>query len=217
MTVEIVLLALVALFVGLRLYAVLGQRTGHEQQPVARTEPSAKREVTVPVTDAPATVEPGAVALDKTAATAMRALVSADASFDAGRFLDGAQAAYKIILEAFWRGDRQVLAELTGDEVRLAFEAAIAEREAAEHSLDNRLIAIERAQIEDARVENRVATIDVRFDAFIASVSRDAAGEMVAGSLTDAIATNDVWTFRRNLASDDPNWLLVETDEAGEA
>ena len=60
----------------------------------------------------------------------------------------------------------------------------------------------------------RTAEIDVRFDAFIAAVTRDAEGKVVAGSLSDAIPTHDVWTFRRTLGSADPNWLLVETDEA---
>lgn len=214
MTVEIVLLAMVALFVGLRLYAVLGQRTGHEQQPITRTEPSAKPEPPVPAAEPPASAEPVSITLDKGSAAAMRALIAADQSFDTGRFLEGAQAAYRMILEAFWRGDREVLKDLVGDEVRSAFEESIAEREASGHKLDNRLIAIERAVIENARVENRVATIDVRFDAYIASITRNAEGEVVAGSLTDAISTHDVWSFRRNLSSADPNWLLVETDQA---
>jgi predicted lipid-binding transport protein (Tim44 family) len=214
LTVEIVLLAMVALFVGLRLYAVLGQRTGHEQQPVTRAEPSVKPETAVPVSDTPAPVEPASVSLDKGSAAAMRSLIAADASFDTGRFLEGAQAAYRMILEAFWRGDRAVLADLVGDEVRTAFEEAIAERETSGHQLDNRLIAIEKAVIENAEVVNRVASIEVRFDAYIASVTRTAEGEMVGGSLSDAISTHDVWTFRRNLSSNDPNWLLVETDEA---
>ncbi|MDB5668823.1 MAG: Tim44 protein [Alphaproteobacteria bacterium] len=214
MTVEIVLLAMVALFVGLRLYAVLGQRTGHEQQPVTRTEPTAKPEPAVAANDPPSATEPVGISLDKRSTDAMRLLVSADAAFDTGQFLEGAQAAYRMILEAFWRGDRAVLADLVGADVRTAFEEAIAERETSGHIVDNRLIAIERAVIENAQVENRIATIEVRFDAYIASIARNAEGEVVAGSLTDAIATRDVWTFRRNLSSGDPNWLLVETDEA---
>jgi predicted lipid-binding transport protein (Tim44 family) len=213
LTVEIVLLAMVALFVGLRLYAVLGQRTGHEQQPVTRPEPAAKTDPAVPIADAPVAAEPSTISLDKGSPAAMRALIAADANFDTARFLEGAQAAYRMILEAFWRGDRETLAELVGDEVRAAFENAITEREASGDKLDNRLIAIERAVIEEARVENRVATIDVRFDAIIAAITRNTEGEVVAGSLTDAITTHDIWTFRRDLASEDPNWLLVETDE----
>ena len=216
MTVEIVLLAMVALFVGLRLYAVLGQRTGHEQQPVTPPQPTAKPEASVPVTDPHPVTEPSSIALDKSTAAALRSLIAADPSFDTARFLDGAQAAYRMILEAFWKGDRDTLADLVGDDVRTAFEESIAERDTAGHRLDNRLIAIERAAIENAKVENRTASVEVRFDAYIAAVTRDAEGEVVAGSLTDAVSTHDIWTFRRNLASDDPNWLLVETDEAGE-
>jgi predicted lipid-binding transport protein (Tim44 family) len=210
-----VLLAMVALFVGLRLYAVLGRRTGHEQQPVTRPEAVAGTDAPAPMPDvAPDRTEPSGFAYEDKAASGIRAIVSADPSFDVARFLEGAQAAYRMILEAFWKGDRDELANLVGDEVRASFDAAIAARTEAGHRLDNRLIAIERAVIEDAELRGRTASITVRFDADIAAVTRDQAGEVVAGSLTDAVVTHDVWTFSRTLGSADPNWLLVETDEA---
>ena len=215
MTVEIVLLAMVALFVGLRLYSVLGRRTGHEQQPVIRPAD--------PITDAelpPTVPEPGAERADRAglvyedaAARGIKAIIAADSSFDVARFLEGAQAAYRMILEAFWKGDQETLADLVGDDVRASFAEAVAEREAAGHELDNRLIAIERAIIEGAELNGRTAEITVRFDADIAAVTRNAEGEVVAGSMTDAVATHDIWTFRRTLGSGDPNWILVETDE----
>ena len=215
LTVGIVLLAMIALFVGLRLYAVLGQRTGHEQRPVTRPEATPGPD---PSTAAPeaktAAAEPGGLAFEQGASAGIRAIIAADSSFDVARFLEGAQAAYRMVLEAFWKGDRAELAHLAGDDVRAAFETAIDEREAAGHKLDNRLVAIERAVIEDARLEARTAEIEVRFDAFVVAVTRDADGEVVAGSMSDAIPTHDVWTFRRALGSADPNWVLVETDEA---
>ena len=214
MTVGIVLLAMIALFVGLRLYAVLGQRTGHEQQPVTRPEATpGVGQATAPAEAKTGTAEPSGLAFEQGAAAGIRAIISADSGFDVARFLEGAQAAYRMTLEAFWKGDRDELSYLAGDDVRAAFEAAIDEREAAGHRLDNRLVAIERAAIEDARLNGRTAEIEVRFDAFVVAVTRDADGELIAGSLSDAIPTHDVWTFRRNLASQDPNWLLVETDE----
>jgi predicted lipid-binding transport protein (Tim44 family) len=215
LTVEIVLLAMIALFVGLRLYAVLGQRTGHEQQPVTRPEAAPEAAPAAAAPDVAANAaEPSGLAYQQGAATGIRAIVAADPGFDVARFIEGAQAAYRMVLEAFWKGDREELGHLTGDEVRTTFEAAIDEREAAGHTLDNRLVAIERAAIENARLDGRIAEIEVRFDAFVAAVTRDKQGELVAGSLSDAVPTNDIWTFRRNLASKDPNWLLVETDEA---
>jgi predicted lipid-binding transport protein (Tim44 family) len=215
LTVGIVLLAMIALFVGLRLYAVLGQRTGHEQRPVTRPEASPGPDLAEPAPEAKApAAEPSGLAYEQGAAAGIRAIISADPSFDVARFLEGAQAAYRMVLEAFWKGDRQELSYLASDDVRSAFEAAIAERETAGHKLDNRLVAIERAAIEDARLTGRTAEIEVRFDAFVAAITRNSEGDVVAGSLTDAVPTHDVWTFRRTLGSADPNWLLVDTDEA---
>ena len=68
--------------------------------------------------------------------------------------------------------------------------------------------------IADAQLAGREARITVRFDADIAAVTRNAEGQMVAGSLTDAVETHDVWTFTRTLKSGDPNWKLADTDEA---
>ena len=216
MTVGIVLLAMIALFAGLRLYAVLGQRTGHEQQPVTRPEavPGKANEPAKADTAAP-TPEQAGMAFDAGAADGVRAIIAADANFDVARFLDGAQSAYGMVLEAFWKGDREELGFLTGPEVKSAFEAAIDEREAAGHVLDNRLVGIERATIDGARLQGKEAEIDVRFNAFVAAVTRDGEGNVVAGSLEDAVETHDIWTFRRDLKSGNPHWLLVETDEVG--
>lgn len=216
MTIGIVLLAMIALFVGLRLYAVLGQRTGHEQQPVTR--PDAVPGVAQPpaAADAPApTPEQSGMVFDAGAAAGIRAIIAADPAFDVARFMDGARAAYGMILEAYWKGDRDELGHLVGPEVRSAFEAAIAEREAAGHVLDNRLVNIEKATIDSARLDGKTAEIEVRFQAYVAAVTRDKDGHVVAGSLEDAVEANDIWTFRRDLKSRDPNWLLVDTDEVG--
>jgi predicted lipid-binding transport protein (Tim44 family) len=67
--------------------------------------------------------------------------------------------------------------------------------------------------IADATVERTAAVVTVRFEADIAAVTRNAEGEVVAGSMSDAVQTRDLWTFRRDVQSGDPNWLLIETDE----
>lgn len=213
MTVEIVLLAMVALFAGLRLYAVLGRRTGHEQQPVLRPKTVTPIDASKPVADIAADrAEPAGFAYDKSAEDGVRAVVAADPSFDVARFLEGAQAAYHMILEAFWKGDKATLDDLVDGDAQAAFEDAIAAREAEGLTLDNRLIAIEKAVIDSAELHGRTALIAIRFDADIAAVTRDADGNVVAGSLSDAIETHDIWTFQRDLSSGDPNWMLVETD-----
>ena len=80
-------------------------------------------------------------------------------------------------------------------------------------TLDNLLVAIDQAVIAAAEVERDVALVTVRFEADIAAITRNSASEVVAGSLSDAVQTRDRWTFRRDISSRDPNWLLIETDE----
>ncbi len=93
------------------------------------------------------------------------------------------------------------------------FGSAIAQREKDGLVLDNRLVNVEQALITEALVEREVAVVTVRFEADIAAVTRNKDGEVVAGSLSDAVQTRDLWSFRRQIGSRDPNWLLVETDE----
>jgi len=205
---------MVFVFVALRLWSVLGRRTGQEQTlvkpesvPTIRGFSPARQ----PEPAATAEKEP----LSAPAATAgLRSIASADPSFDVVRFVEGAKAAYRMILEAYWKGDEDQLAQLVGEEVHQAFVAAIHERRGAGHVLDNRLIDIESTHIEEATIADGSAHIRIRFDADVAAVTRDAEGEVVAGSLSDAVPTHDVWTFSRPLKSPDPNWTLTETDEA---
>ncbi len=211
---SIVIFAMVAAFLAMRLYAVLGKRTGHEQ-PLSRNAnefvPTLAR--TDDVADAaPAVVdqtlpEPGAEA-------GLRAIGTADRNFNAGQFIDGAKSAYRMILEAFWAGREDDYAPFVSDEVKAAFASAIAQRTEQGHVLDNRLITIDRAIISEAMLENGEASVTVTFDADIAAVTRDGAGNVVAGSLTDAVATHDSWTFSRNVKSSDPNWILTHAEES---
>lgn len=216
--VSIIILALVALFVGLRLYSVLGERTGHEQQqqPILKPADSDarvhQRAVTSPLAPAGA-AEAQDDAYLPTAGPGVRAILAADPSFDVARFLEGAQAAYRMILEAFWAGRLEEVRNFVDPEVYSTFDQAVADRQANGLKLDNRLIAVEHSVIAEAALERSVATLAVRFEADIAAVTRNAEGEVVAGSLSDAVQTRDRWTFRRDLASRDPNWILIETDE----
>ncbi len=143
----------------------------------------------------------------------VRAILAADPSFDVARFLEGAKAAYRLILESFWKGDVDTLKPHVDAHVYETFADAVEQRKKDGLKLDNRLVTIEQAVISEAAVERSVATLTVRFEADIAAVTRNADGQVVAGSLSDAVQTRDLWTFRRDLASRDPNWVLVETDE----
>lgn len=210
----IAVFAAIAAFLGLRLYSVLGKRTGHEQ-PLARPVEERAPPVALPrpIEALPEPRDTTNRNVDTRAQAGLRAIIAAEPGFDVTQFVKGAQAAYRMILEAYWKGDEDALADLVDDDVLHAFSASIAERNSAGHVLDNRLVSIERAMIVDAAIEARIARISVRFDADIAAVTRDAEGTVIAGSLSDAVETHETWTFARPLKSGDPNWKLVDTDE----
>ena len=221
MTIEIVLLAMVAAFLGLRLYSVLGKRSGHEQEHMPRNiEPRAndRRSLDDAKTHVPDIVPAPAGApnmvYDSAAESGMREILSADRNFDVGRFVEGAQAAYGMILEAFWKGDKEELKSLCDDDVYESFAEVIDAREKRGEILENQLVRIDSARISAADYRRPVARITVQFDADIAAVVKDKKGNLIGGSLSDAAETHDVWTFSRDLSSANPNWLLDETDEA---
>ncbi len=213
----IIILALVAIFIGLRLYSVLGERTGHEQQqPILKpADPDALVEprVSQPSMTPPSAGDAGDMAFLPTAGPGVRAILAADPSFDVAHFLEGAKAAYRMILEAYWKGELDTVKSHVDRHVLEAFAGAAAQREKDGLTLDNRLVAIEQTVISEAALDRSVATVTVRFEADIAAVTRNKEGEVVAGSLSDAVQTRDLWTFRRDIAARDPNWLLIETDE----
>lgn len=228
MTPEIVILAMIAAFLGLRLYSVLGRRAEHEEEPIqgrfegrqdrpgsprvpAPLKPDAKAEERGRAEQAPRPRElplapPGAE-------RGLAEIANADRRFDAFAFLEGARGAYRMILDAFWKGDKDELRHLCDAEVYNSFAAAIDARVEAGETLDNRLVRIEECSVVSAGVEGGVARITLRFCADIAAVTRNSEGEVVAGSLDDAVEAVDVWTFSRALNSPDPDWLLDETDQ----
>lgn len=213
---EIVILAMIAAFLGLRLYSVLGRRAEHEEEIVPgnfeRAEDARRMAPPAPLAEAPRN-DRQLSGFPPAVERGLREIAAADRRFDLIGFLEGARGAYQMVLEAFWRGDREELAELCDRDVYDSFVAAIAEREAAGHTLDNRLIRIEDSTVHSATLDGNIARIAVRFVADISAVTRDADGNVVAGSLDDAVESRDVWTFSRDIRSSSPAWLIDETDE----
>ena len=208
---------MVAAFLGLRLYSVLGRRAEHEEESVPQrfdpadgAAPSLQAQRPAPAVPARAAELEGVMpAVER----GIREIASADNRFDLARFIEGAKGAYSMILEAYWAGDRDTLRELCDDDVYQGFVSAIEARDAAGETLDNKLIRIEETRIHSASLDGRTARIAVLFVADVAAVTRDKDGAVIAGSLDDAIESRDVWTFSRNTTARDPNWVLDETDE----
>lgn len=226
-TPEIVILAMIAAFLGLRLYSVLGRRAEHEEEPIQGRFEGRQGQPGGPRVATPA--KPDQRSDDRRSEQSQRLremplaspsverglaeIAQADRRFDAVAFVEGARGAYRMILEAFWKGDKAELRQLCDEDVYAGFSAAIDARIAAGETLDNRLIRIEECAFTAAGMEGGRARITLRLRSDIAAVTRDADGHVIAGSLDDAIESIDVWTFGRAVNSPDPDWLLEETDE----
>jgi predicted lipid-binding transport protein (Tim44 family) len=216
-TFEIVLLAMVAAFLGMRLYSVLGKRTGHEQETLPRPavderKPSVVRGATAQAAalTPSTTVDPNVS--DGAASSGLRAIANADRLFDATLFLEGAKSAYRLILEAYWSGDKDTLRFLCDDDVYESFAQEIDARVARGETLENRLVRIEDARIIEASYTHPVARIAVQLKADVSALVKDANGTVIGGSMTDAVETNDIWTYFRDVKGTDRNWRLDETD-----
>ncbi|MCB2066580.1 MAG: Tim44 domain-containing protein [Erythrobacter sp.] len=214
---EIVILAMIAAFLGMRLYSVLGRRAEHEEEIVptnrfdapdeTKPQPSAPQGQGDPlVGERPMPGFPPAIE------RGLREISAADRSFDLIGFIEGAKGAYEVVLESFWEGDKAELRSLCDDDVYESFVSVIDEREAAGITLNNKLIRIEDVTVHSAELHGSMARITLRFVSDIASVTRDKDGNVIAGSLDDAVESRDVWTFSRDTRSHDPQWLLDETD-----
>ena len=131
MIVEIVILAMIAAFLGLRLYSVLGRRAEHEEEPVPTRIDAGPAKTASPLAPQPAARTTAAAPrvegelLVPAIERGVREIAAVDRRFDITAFVEGARGAYAMILEAFWQGDRETLRQLCDDDVYAEFAAAI--------------------------------------------------------------------------------------------
>ena len=216
--VEIIILAMIAAFLGLRLYSVLGERAEHEEEVVSKSFDPPSNSSSAGIRDSSSQRQNSSYQpqkkrdLSPAVERGLQDIAAAQSGFDVSAFLGGAKAAYQMVLEAFWQGDRETLKTLCDEDVYASFENAIDAREGAGQTLENKLIRIEEEKIHSAVLEGKIARIAVLFVSDIAAVTRDKGGDVIAGSLDDAVESRDIWTFSRRIDSKTPNWLLDETD-----
>jgi predicted lipid-binding transport protein (Tim44 family) len=210
---DIILFAMVAAFLVLRLRSVLGRRTGNERprDPVLRrAEAPADKVVALGSRNPmppPVVTAPPADAV----AAGLERIRSADPGFDPSQFLAGARAAFEMIVGAFAAGDKARMRPLLSDDVYTPFAAAIDERTAAGETLETRIIALKRLDITEAGLTGRVARVMVKFVSDQINVLRAHDGSVVDGDPDHAVEKTDFWTFTRDTRSSDPNWVLEAT------
>ncbi len=220
-----VVFAIVAIFVAWKLRQVLGTRTGAERRPMDVSPPSAPgptgndnvvslgaaRRGPPPPPEPPQDRWRGIAQPGSALAQGLDAIASVEPQFNAGEFLNGARSAYEMIVAAFAAGDLNALRRLLSPDVLQNFARAIEARRAAGQTMKSTLVSIDKAEIVDARVVGRDASVTIRFAAKMISATLDSAGTVIEGSDSAVADHLDVWTFARPLGARDPNWLLTAT------
>lgn len=141
-------------------------------------------------------------------------IVRIDSSFDPNQFLQGAKAAYEIIVTAFAEGNRKTLKDLLSADVYDGFNGAIAERESRGEQIDQSFVGIKSADMVEAELKGGIAQLTVKFVSELISATRDKAGEVIAGDPKRIREVTDIWTFAREAMSRNPNWKLIATQAA---
>jgi predicted lipid-binding transport protein (Tim44 family) len=211
---DIILFAMVAGFLVLRLRSVLGRRTGNERRRdlfVRRPRPVTDKLPTVAETGAVGVTAPTAPVPVDTPAEGVNQIRRADPSFDPSQFLDGARVAFEMIVTAFAEGDKTALRPLLSDEVFQQFIAAIDERVTAKEALETRILRLDSSAIVEGELLARTAQVTVKLVSQQINVTRAMDGSIVDGDPEHPIEKTDYWTFARDIRSTDPNWVLVAT------
>lgn len=226
-----ILLLAVVVIIFFRLRSVLGRRTGNERPPRldpyggSGTVPARERsDNVVPMPKAepkPPALQPAVRGVDErlgslpencSALLPLRDIAAADPSFDACLFLKGAKAAYETIVTAYAQGDRTALRNLLSPEVYDSFNAIINQRQDRGETTEFSFVGISSADVTDAQLTGKIAHVTVRFVSELVTAVRDRAGIVVEGDMKAVRQVTDIWTFARDVSSQNPNWQLVATD-----
>lgn len=213
---DILLLGAIAGFIALRLRAVLGQRTGHEQKrrrpPFADKDGAKDGEASEDnVIALPRRDQEAAPPVDPALEAALAPLRAADPDFDAAEFIGGAKAAYEMVVTAFAAGDKDTLRPLLSREVFNDFAGAIDDRATRGETMETTFVGLRGATIIETQVNNRIAEVTVKFESELISVTKDAQGHVISGHANSVDQVTDIWTFARDTRSRDPNWTLIAT------
>lgn len=224
--IDIILLAMVAGFIVLRLRSVLGRRTGHEPDrdgpaagPAGAGTPAARGAGNENVVALPAglarrrvqntDIEPAYVGTPLEPGMVM--LKAADPSFSAEEFLRGASQAFEMIITAYAKNDTDALRPLLSPDVYAQFANAIQGREDRSETLHTELVVLKPAKIDAVEMRGSVANVSVMFQSEQSNVVKNTAGQVVEGSADHVESITDIWTYSRDTRSSDPNWTLVAT------
>ena len=186
---DIIIFAVIAIFIIYRLRSVLGKRTGFQKNTNQQDQEFIKKENKPQQDNIPQLKEN-----EKKLETVYKKA----ASFDHKAFLEGAKKAFEIIITAFNKGDKKTLNSLVSKDVYAAFETAI---DSGSNNPNSQFYSLVIEGIEDAKVEGGKITIAVNF-----------ISEQILGDNEESIVKNkDTWVFEKPERSQTPSWTLVST------
>lgn len=212
--VDILIFAIIAVFLVLRLRNILGTRDGYEQKPddmyraQAASEPQSADQDSGSDNIVP--LRPEALS-----GSDIAAIKKADPSFQEDQFLQGAASAFQMVLHAYAEGDLSQLRRLLGYDLFNEFSEAIRQRHAENESLSLTIDSIDDVQLLDGELVDGIASVTVRFVSQQSRHIYDGDGNEIMDDAAEKETVIDVWTFERDTQISDPNWKLVETSSEG--
>ena len=209
---DIIIFAMLAIYLVFQLRRVLGRKTGMEKPPTneftEEKELTSQYENIIPLHD-------GNQEQTVTASGIAR-LRQLDTNFNEREFISGSRSAFTWIVSAFADGDAMKLEPLLGPKLFKSFDQAIQERVAAGQKLETNIVSIKSAQIDEVSVEGNTASVTVEFVSDQIKVVRDTEENIIDGDPDTIENLTDLWTFNRDVTSPNPNWILTRTETPAE-
>ncbi|MDG1287219.1 MAG: Tim44/TimA family putative adaptor protein [Rickettsiales bacterium] len=218
---DIIILALIAGFIALRLRNTLGKDVGHRPDTTNLRRQMGKEleERVISMPGAKVAVESkeeekldkAFEALEGPAKAKVEKVKQKDASLDITEFLEGSKGAFEWVMKAFNDGDKSTLKQLLSKEVYKEFEEAMIDRESSAAKADATLVSIEEAELVDAEIKGSKVHMTMKFVSDQIHVVRNEEGELISGDASEITRVEDEWVFERGLTSRDPNWTIIDT------
>ena len=189
--IDIILLAMIAGFIFLRLRGILGKRTGFDGKTPAQFQEVLKN-------------------------VNLEAKTNKNNEFDEkaqSEFLSGAKIAYETIITDFSDNDNKIIKSkpLLSEKIYNQFDQALKERDKRGHFAEITFIGINSAKIKDHKKIDKVLQVTVDFVGEIITCIRDKDKKIVSGNPEKIKKIYDTWVFSRDINSRNPNWQLVDT------
>ena len=190
--IDIILLAMFAGFIILRLRNILGRKTGHQKKPINKYFPKGLEIMKdIEINEAIRTGN-----IDENAKK---------------QFLKGAEVAYEQIITYFAKGDKKSLKPLLEKKMFNHFSELIDERKNKQLKSETTFIGFKSTKILEFKKIENIYKVTVNFVSEIITCVKDKNNQIIEGNPDTIKTVNDVWRFAKNMWSQDPTWYLVDT------